>query len=179
MKRLILVNGTMGAGKTTVCRQLKQRLPHCVFLDGDWCWDMEPFVVTEETKAMVLRNITYLLSQFLACTAYENILFCWVMHEESILRELLSRLSLSGCRVWMFSLVCSAEALRHRLQKDIDAGLRRPDILSRSLSRLRCYRNMGTVKIDTSTLLPEEAADAIAQAVLSQEIDLLHSHFKP
>ena len=118
-----------GRRQTTVCRQLKQRLPHCVFLDGDWCWDMEPFVVTEETKAMVLRNITYLLSQFLACTAYENIIFCWVMHEESILRELLSRLSLSGCRVWMFSLVCSEEALRHRLQKDIDAGLRRPDIL--------------------------------------------------
>ena len=43
----------MGAGKTTVCQELKKLLPPCAFLDGDWCWDMEPFLVTEETKAMV------------------------------------------------------------------------------------------------------------------------------
>ncbi len=49
----------MGAGKTTVCNILKKKLKNSVFLDGDWCWDMEPFQVTEETKAMVMDNITY------------------------------------------------------------------------------------------------------------------------
>ena len=44
----------MGVGKTTVCRQLKKELPNSVFLDGDWCWDADPFQVTEETKTMVL-----------------------------------------------------------------------------------------------------------------------------
>ena len=42
----------MGVGKTTVCQKLKRLLQNSVFLDGDWCWDMDPFVVTEETKAM-------------------------------------------------------------------------------------------------------------------------------
>ena len=42
VKRLIFVNGTMGAGKTATCRELKKLLPPCAFLDGDWCWDMEP-----------------------------------------------------------------------------------------------------------------------------------------
>ena len=52
MKRLYLIGGTMGVGKTTVSQQLKHDLPNSVFLDGDWCWDASPFQVTEETKAM-------------------------------------------------------------------------------------------------------------------------------
>ncbi len=59
MKRLVIVNGTMGAGKTTVCRELKKLAAPCAFLDGDWCWDMEPFMVTEETKALVQDNILH------------------------------------------------------------------------------------------------------------------------
>ena len=65
MKNLILVNGTMGAGKTAVCRALQSRLEPCVFLDGDWCWDMQPFTVTEETKAVVVDNICTMLGNFL------------------------------------------------------------------------------------------------------------------
>ncbi|MBO5197063.1 MAG: hypothetical protein J6B85_00870 [Lachnospiraceae bacterium] len=40
MKDLILVNGTMGAGKTITCQHLKKLLSNAVFLDGDWCRDM-------------------------------------------------------------------------------------------------------------------------------------------
>ena len=46
MKRLVIVGGTMGVGKTTTCKALKRRLAPCAFLDGDWCWDMELFRVT-------------------------------------------------------------------------------------------------------------------------------------
>ena len=70
-----MIGGTMGVGKTTVCRQLKQDLQNSVFLDGDWCWDASPFQVTDETKAIVMDNICYLLNNFLKCTAYDNIIF--------------------------------------------------------------------------------------------------------
>ena len=69
MKRLYLIGGTMGVGKTTVCQNLKRLLPNAVFLDGDWCWDADPFQVTDETKAMVLDNICHLLNNFIRCTA--------------------------------------------------------------------------------------------------------------
>lgn len=49
---------------------------------GDWCWDMSPFIVTNETKKMVLDNISYLLNNFICCSGYKNIMFCWVMHEQ-------------------------------------------------------------------------------------------------
>ena len=37
MKTLYLIGGPMGIGKTTVSRELLSMLPHCAFLDGDWC----------------------------------------------------------------------------------------------------------------------------------------------
>ena len=47
MKTLYLIGGTMGVGKTSACRALQQLLPNSVFLDGDWCWNIHPFQVTE------------------------------------------------------------------------------------------------------------------------------------
>ena len=80
MKKLYIIGGTMGVGKTTVSQLLKEKLPRSVLLDGDWCWDMSPFQVTEETKSMVIDNICYLLNNFIKCSAFDNIIFCWVMH---------------------------------------------------------------------------------------------------
>ncbi len=71
MKHLYIIGGTMGVGKTTVCRILKERLDRSVFLDGDWCW---------------------------------------VMHEQSIMDEILSRLRIMECRVHRISLICTREA---------------------------------------------------------------------
>ena len=66
-KKLYLIGGPMGVGKTTAGQLLKIRLDNCVFLDGDWCWDMEPFQVTTETKKMVIENICFLLNNFIRC----------------------------------------------------------------------------------------------------------------
>ena len=161
MKTLYLIGGTMGVGKTTVCRELKNQLPRSVFLDGDWCWDMNPFVVTEETKAMVLDNITTLLKNFLRCSAYDHVIFCWVMHQQAILDQILRRLDLTGVTVVPVSLVCSREVLLQRLSQDVSAGLRQPDILLRSPQRLPLYDALDTHKIDTSCATVPEIVQAI------------------
>ncbi len=163
MKRLYLIGGAMGVGKTTVCQILKKRLPNSVFLDGDWCWDMHPFQVTEETKRMVTDNICFLLDQFLRCSAYENIIFCWVMHEQSIIDGILSRLDVGGSEVKAISLLCDEKSLKGRLQKDVDAGLREADVIERSIARLPLYERLDTVKLDVSDLSPEETAECICQ----------------
>ena len=158
MKNLYLIGGTMGVGKTATCQELKRALPKAVLLDGDWCWDADPFVVTEETKAMVMDNICHLLNNFLRCGAYENVIFCWVLHRQEILDEILARLDTSGCEVRRVSLVCGPEALTARLERDIAAGRRGPDALARSLEYLPLYTALRTVHLDVSALSPEETA---------------------
>ena len=162
MKTLYLVGGPMGVGKTAVCQCLKRMLPNSVFLDGDWCWDADPFQVTPETKRMVLDNIVYLLNSFLHCSAYENVLFCWVMHEQRILDHLLQRLDTAGCAVKAVSLLCDEATLRERLGGDIRCGLRRADVLERSLARLPLYPRLATIKIETSGKSVRAVAEEIA-----------------
>ena len=161
MKTLYMVGGTMGVGKTTTCTLLRDSLDRCAFLDGDWCWSMHPFVVSEETKALVEDNICHILNGFLRCTAFDSVVFCWVMHDQSILDGLLKRLDLRDVRVVSVSLVCSEDALRQRLIRDVEAGRRTPDVIARSVQRLKLYDLLDTVKLDVSAMPPEEAAQRI------------------
>lgn len=161
MKTLYLIGGTMGVGKTTVCRQLRNRLTNSVFLDGDWCWDAHPFQVTEETKQMVMENICFLLNQFLHCSAYENVIFCWVMHEQPIMDTILSNIDRSDCTVKAVSLVCSEAVLRSRLEKDVAAGIRTADVIERSIARLHCYSALNTVKLETDGKTAAQIVDAL------------------
>ena len=166
MKRLYLIGGPMGVGKTTVCQELKRLTAPSVFLDGDWCWDMEPFQVTAETKAMVQENIAFLLGQFLRCSAYETVIFCWVMHKRAVVEDLLARLDLSGARFFLFTLDVSEAELTRRLSRDVERGLRDSGIVERSLARRREFDAFGEV-VPADGISPAEAARAIASAVLS------------
>ena len=67
-KTLLLIGGPMGVGKSAVCEALLDLLQPGVYLDGDWCWHMRPFSVTDETKAMVLDNICAMLNRLRNCS---------------------------------------------------------------------------------------------------------------
>ena len=163
MKNLIIVGGTAGVGKTTTSRELQKILPKNVFLDGDWCWNMRPLIVTDETKAMVESNISHLLNGFLACTEFENVIFCWVLHKQYILDNLINALNLDGCTAYCFSLVSTEQALVERLNRDIAVGKRSADITERSVVAIPLYDELDTVKIDVSAISPADAARRIAE----------------
>lgn len=162
-KTLYLIGGPMGVGKSAVCRVLDRMLPQSVFLDGDWCWNADPFQVTEETKDMVMDNICHVLNNFLACSAYENVIFCWVMDRQSILDDIRRRLNLCNVECKWVSLLCAPERLRERLGIDIAQGLRSEDAVERSLERLPLYDELDTWKIDTTMQTVEETAQSIVE----------------
>jgi broad-specificity NMP kinase len=170
MKNLIIIGGTMGVGKTSTCRELQKILPRNVFLDGDWCWDMRPFIVTDETMAMALGNITYILNNFLRCAEFGNIIFCWVIHKQEILDDILRSLALDACAVHCFSLTCDTRALTERLNHDIIAGTRESGIIERSVARLRLYDALDTIKIDVSNISAAAAAKRIEKFLSAHNI---------
>ena len=158
MKNLIFINGTMGAGKTSVCTELLQMLPKAVFLDGDWCWNMHPFVVTDETKEMVVGNIAHLLGSFLRCSEYQNILFCWVMHEQSIIDEITAALDTSRCRIVKISQLADEPILRHRLSSDVTQGIRAANSIDQGVDM---YQALDAIKIEAGNKKVQEIADEI------------------
>ena len=161
MKKLFLIGGTMGIGKTAVCQILKKKLKNAVFLDGDWCWNSDPFKVTEETKSMVMKNICFLLNNFLRCSEFDNIIFCWVMHEQNIIDNILKAIDSSGHEIKIISLMCDEDELKSRLLGDVEKGIRSFDIIEKSIERLRCYTKLKTIKINTSEKKPDEVATEI------------------
>lgn len=165
MKTLLFINGPMGVGKTAVCRALLERLTPSVYLDGDWCWNINPFQVTNETKSMALDNITAMLSRFLASPELNYVIFGWVMHRFEIAKSILDCLKLNTVKVFHYTLLCSEQTLCQRINGDIQAGLRHGDALERSLSYLPLYNEQNTIKIMTDRLSPQQVAEIIARQV--------------
>lgn len=163
MKQLYLIGGAMGAGKSAVGRELNRLADKSVWLDGDDLWRMNPFTVSENTKLMVMANIRAVINNFLACPDIDCVIFTWVMHEQEIIDDILSGLALDGVEVRAVSLILSEESLKSRLEKDIAAGIRQPDIVERSLGYLKKYDTLDTEKLDVSGISPEDAAKRILE----------------
>ncbi len=161
MKKLIFINGTMGVGKTTTAKLLKQKITPSVYLDGDWCWDMSPFQVTEKNKTMVMENICFLLRSFLKNDSFEYVIFSWVIPNEIIFKTIISSLKDLSFQEYRFTLTCSDKALCSRLEKEIQAGHRTKDIIERSLAYQKLYQDMKTEHIDVSNISAKEAAEKI------------------
>ena len=171
MKNLILITGTSCVGKTTTSTKLVKLLPDCVFPDGDWCWYADPWTVTDETKNMAVKNMSFLLNSFLDCSAYKNIIFSWILRNDSMVDMVLSWLEGKDYNLHKFSLICSEEALKSRYQKDIDNDLRESGKLEVYMQGLRDYFvEMDTIKIDTSDITPEQTAEIIYNYIYPIEL---------
>lgn len=157
MKHVYLIGGPMGIGKSTICNQLNQDLDHSVFLDGDWCWNMDPFIVNQDTKNMVLDNITHCLNNFIHTPGIENIIFCWVMHKQDIIDQIIQKLDTEGVDIHLISLICEKEELIKRMLID----RRDNQTIRKSLQYLELYKDLDTQKIDVTTLDVQRTIDKI------------------
>lgn len=165
VKKLIIINGTMGVGKTATSRELNKKLNNSVWLDGDWCWMMNPFTVNDENKNMVVNNIIYLLRNFLNNSSFEYVIFNWVIHYEDIFNLVLQPLSDLEFEVIKITLICSKETLNKRIINDVQFNLRDGKELNTSLQRLELYKSMNTIKIDTTNISIAETVDKIIKIV--------------
>ena len=157
MKHVYLIGGPMGIGKSTICNRLNQDLDHSVFLDGDWCWNMDPFIVNQDTKNMVLDNITHCLNNFIHTPGIENIIFCWVMHKQDIIDQIIQKLDTEGVDIHLISLICEKEELIKRMLID----RRDNQTIRKSLQYLELYKDLDTQKIDVTTLDVQKTIDKI------------------
>jgi broad-specificity NMP kinase len=160
MPKLVIVNGAPGVGKSTVAKLVFPRLSNSAFLDGDDVWRTNPFEVTEHTKAIVEKNIPFLLRSYLEA-GYEYVLLAWVMHRQEIIDLVLAELSDLDFEVHVFTLVAEESVVqdrwRHRTGREGDSSL--------VADRLRQSKALESTKIDTTDLGPEEIAERILNAL--------------
>lgn len=96
-----------------------------------------------------MDNICYLLNNFLKCSVYDHIIFCWVMHEQRIIDSIIEQLDTKNCIVHCISLIANETTLENRLSNDVQRGIRSADVIRKSIAKIPLYQTLKTVKIHT------------------------------
>jgi broad-specificity NMP kinase len=166
LKKLIVINGAMGVGKTSICKKLNKRLMNSAWLDGDWCMMMNPLNFTETNQKMFLDNIYHVLNNYLSNPAFEYILFSWVIPREDMIKYLIKKLSGNCFEIERVTLLCADNQLKERM---LMAG-RDEATIEKSMLYQEEFKKTDTIKVDTTELSVLETVSEVLKIIKIDEI---------
>ena len=85
-KKLILISGSPCVGKTAVGEKLFESYDNSAYLDGDWCWCVHPFSVTDSRLRNGDKSMSFVLSNYLE-SDFEYVFFTSVVLTDPKIRE--------------------------------------------------------------------------------------------
>ena len=158
--KVIVINGPMGVGKTTVGKYIADCNPGTAFIDGDWCLDIHPFVGNRENKMMAIDNILHMIGNYRNCSVCSLIVLVWLMDDEWVRQSIADGISAMRIEMKSVTLVCNREELTRRWNNDDKCEWRTDKWLAVSIKSLPQFMELGNC-IDTSALTVAQAAEAI------------------
>ena len=158
--KVIILNGPMGVGKTTVGKYIAETNKGTAFIDGDWCLDIHPFVGNRETKTMAIDNILHMIDNYRKCSVCRMIVLVWLMDNQWVYQSIIEGISKLQIEIKSVTLMCDKETLIKRWKNDKNREWRTDEWLEVSLKSLPYFLSMEN-SIDTSGLSIEEIADRI------------------
>ncbi len=166
MNFLAIINGPMGVGKTTVCRELLRSMDRCVWLDGDWCWMQNPWIVNDETTRIAEDNMLYVLRNHVGSTTWKYVLFSWIFRSDDLVRHFTSKLVDIPHTSAVFTLLCSEEELKARRKAQLpDAD---DETIAYTMDTLSKCASVEATKIETTALSPAQVAARIREHLLQR-----------
>ena len=120
MNKLILLSGSPCVGKSTVGKYLFEQYKNSAYLDGDWCWCVNPFSVRDKRLRNGDKSMSFVLSNYLT-SGFDCVFFASVVLTDSKIREnILKDITATDYEVIGFTLTCSEETLvkRHNIRGD-------------------------------------------------------------
>ena len=165
MKKLIIILGANGIGKSTAGIELMRILPNSAFIDSDSLRMMNPSGNSAELIEIQKSNILAVMSNYFVSDMIENVIFPYGIHghRKQMLEEIISRIS-ENFKVQIFKIVlmCSeAENIRRmKLDNRDEERIKRALMFSRP-----AYDQIDHLKLDITELTPKEAALDIINAL--------------
>lgn len=162
MKKLIVIIGPNGVGKSTTAKEFFNRHSKCAYVDSDWCRVKKPFSFTEEDKRLVVNNIFSLLRNYLLCKDIDIVLFTYGFHGErkKIFDKIISQLQSEKVEfdLNIIILKCSYEENVQRALKD----QRNEERIKYGIENtFHFYDNFNYPVIETTGLLPNQVVEEI------------------
>ena len=168
MKKYIIINGTMGAGKTTIGRRAAELLGRAAFIDGDFVIEMHPHIDEKETKPMQRDNIYHISKNYYNFDKCDYVILSWIMGDAGT-DMVISEISKLDFQIYHFILTCNAEALTKRWRNDNTCDWRTDENLNMAIKILDEFdKRKDCIFIDISELSIDEAAKIIIKRVRSK-----------
>ena len=161
MKKLIMIAGPAGVGKTTVCRKLFKTIDGCAWLDADWCWMVNPYPgKTDEQKRYAEKAFGYILDGYFNNANTKIIFFSWLMHSDFMFDLVTSQISYTDYKLIKIVLVCGeSEYIRRLIEGNRSENkIYNPDDIAK-------YRLLDANIIDTTELSIAETANKILDII--------------
>ena len=161
---IIIINGSLGVGKSSVAEELQWKFDKSVHLEGDHIGDVHPFEIYDDARIDHLYRTLELLIGFHQGDGYRNFVINYVFESPDSLRDLLDRLRPLDSSIHTYWLTCDEEEQAKRIQ-----GRRRDNLdweLSRfvELQRIQAQaaqRGFIGIEVDTTRLTSAEVAEVI------------------
>ena len=164
MKKIILIVGPNGVGKSSTAKILLSMVVNSAYVDANYCRAINPFPFTQETKKAVTENIYCMIRNYLKCIDIKTVIFPYSFQGErkEIWDNVVKKLNEENLEFEICPLVlkCSREEnirrarLDNRDEERIERGM---------LNTYAFYNDIEYPMIDTTNMNESEVADEIAK----------------
>jgi chloramphenicol 3-O-phosphotransferase len=161
---IIIINGSLGVGKSSVAEEIHWMFDKSVHLDGDHIGDVHPFKIYDDARIRHLYRTLALLVGFHQKNGYSNFLINYVFESPNSLQDLLDLLSPLDPSIRTYWLTCDAQEQARRIQGrqrgEVDWELKRYVELQHIQREASQHGFIGK-EVDTTGLTSAEVADRI------------------
>jgi broad-specificity NMP kinase len=161
LKKLIMIAGPAGIGKTTVCKRLFRTINGCAWLDGDWCWMVNPYPgKNDDQKKYSLESFGRILDGYFNDANTRIILFSWMIQWNFMFELVTNNIPFKNYDVIKIALVCEENVFKQRL---INGN--RSENKIHNLDDMGKYRSLNATIIDTTNLSVCDTANRIMSLI--------------
>jgi len=165
MKKYIVINGAMGAGKSVVGRRTAELLGRAAFIEGDFAIELHPHIDHSETEAMQSDNILHMSKNYYNFNKCDFVVLSWIMSENKV-KKIISEISKLNYQTYHFILTCSKDVLIERWHNDTVNDWRTDENLSAAIDLLNEFnKRIDGISIDTSDLSVDIVAEKIIEKI--------------
>jgi len=163
---IIIINGSVGVGKTAVSWKINRLLYHSVMLDGDYLGAVIPFDLHSHERIIHLYKTIACLVKFHLKSDFRHFVINYVFESEEQLNLLKGELERFDETIYCCLLYCEEEVQKQRIEKrnnkQLDWELQRALELNHILNTAGELGFIGE-KLNTTNLTTDEVATVIVE----------------
>lgn len=167
---IIIINGSLGVGKSSVSEELHWKFDKSVHLDGDAIGNVHPFKIYDNARIDHLYRTLELLVGFHQKNDYHNFVINYVFESPDSLQGLIDLLRPLDASIHTYWLTCDkeeqAKRIRGRQGDNLDWELRRFIELQQIQTEAARQGFIG-IEVDTTSLTPAEVTENIWKSIFS------------